>query len=65
LIKNKGIMVVLPTHNTATTLERTIAEIPAEIVDELLLVDDASWDETVALARRPGRPHVAHPKNRG
>jgi glycosyltransferase involved in cell wall biosynthesis len=65
LIKNKRVMVVLPAYNAATTLERTITEIPNEIVDELLLVDDASRDDTVALARRLGLPHVVHPKNRG
>jgi glycosyltransferase involved in cell wall biosynthesis len=58
-------MVVLPAYNAAATLERTIAEIPTEIVDDLLLVDDASRDETVALACRLGLPHVVHPKNRG
>jgi glycosyltransferase involved in cell wall biosynthesis len=65
LIKNKRVIVVLPAYNAAATLERTIAEIPDEIVDDLLLVDDASHDETVALARRLGLPHVVHPRNRG
>jgi glycosyltransferase involved in cell wall biosynthesis len=60
-----GVMVVLPAYNAASTLERTIAEIPGEIVDDLLLVDDASKDETVEVAARLGLPHVAHPRNRG
>ncbi len=58
-------MVVLPAYNAASTLERTVAEIPREIVDDLLLVDDASSDETVAIARRLGLPYVVHPRNRG
>jgi glycosyltransferase involved in cell wall biosynthesis len=58
-------MVVLPAYNAASTLERTVAEIPREIVDDLLLVDDASSDETVEIARKLGLPYVVHPRNRG
>jgi glycosyltransferase involved in cell wall biosynthesis len=65
LIKNKRVMVVLPAYNAASTLERTVAEIPREIVDDLLLVDDASRDETVEVARRLRVPLVVHPRNRG
>ena len=65
LIKNKRVMVVLPAYNAASTLAKTAAEIPREIVDEILLVDDASRDETVEVARRLGLPHVVHPRNRG
>jgi glycosyltransferase involved in cell wall biosynthesis len=65
LIKNKRLMVVLTAYNAATTLERTIAEVPGEIVDDLLLVDDASKDETVEVARRLGVPCLLHPRNRG
>ena len=65
LIKNKRVMVVLPAYNAASTLERTVAEIPREIVDDLLLVDDASRDATVEVARRLDLPYVVHPRNRG
>ena len=65
MIKNKRVIVVLPAYNAASTLERTIAEVPFEIVNELLLVDDASKDETVEVAVRLGLPHVVHPRNRG
>jgi glycosyltransferase involved in cell wall biosynthesis len=65
LIKNKRVMVVLPAYNAAQTLERTVAEIPREIVDDLLVVDDASKDTTVDVARRLGIPHVVHRDNRG
>ena len=65
LIKNKRVIVVLPAYNAAKTLERTIAEIPRGIVDEFLLVDDASRDDTVEPARRLGIPCIVHPRNRG
>ena len=44
-------MVVLPAYNAAATLERTLAEIPRDVVDDLLLVDDASQDDTVGRGR--------------
>lgn len=65
MIGGKKIVVVLPAYNAARTLERTVAEIPREIVDDVLLVDDASRDETLALARKLGLRAVAHPENRG
>jgi glycosyltransferase involved in cell wall biosynthesis len=58
-------MVVLPAYNAGRTLERTIAEIPTGIADDLLLVDDASGDDTVAVAERLGITNVVHPENRG
>jgi len=58
------ICVVLPAYNAARTLERTLAEIPPE-VDRVLLVDDASHDETVEVAQRLGLETIVHPKNRG
>ena len=65
MIAGKRLMVVLPAYNAARTLEQTISEIPSEIVDDILLVDDASRDATVEVARRLGIAHVVHPKNRG
>ena len=58
-------IVVLPAYNAGKTLERTIAEIPPGIVDECLVVDDASRDDTVAQARRLGIPCIVHSQNRG
>jgi len=58
------VCVVLPAYNAAGTLERTVAEIPPE-VDRVLLVDDASRDETADLARRLGLETIVHPANRG
>ena len=65
MIAGKRLMVVLPAYNAARTLEQTIGEIPSEIVDDILLVDDASHDATVEVAQRLGIEHVVHPKNRG
>ena len=55
---------MLPAYNAARTLERTVAELPAE-VDRVLLVDDASADATVELARRLGLETHVHERNRG
>jgi glycosyltransferase involved in cell wall biosynthesis len=65
LIKGKRVIVVLPAYNAERTLEKTISEIPNEIVDELLLVDDASSDATVTVAKRLGIPYIVHDENRG
>lgn len=65
MINGKRVIVVLPAYNAGRTLERTISEIPAGIVDDLLLVDDASGDDTVAVAERLGIPFVVHSMNRG
>ncbi len=65
MINGKRVIVVLPAYNAGRTLERTIAEIPPGVVDELLLVDDASGDDTVEVAQRLGIPFVVHPENRG
>jgi glycosyltransferase involved in cell wall biosynthesis len=65
MINGKRVMVVLPAYNAGRTLERTIADIPSEVVDDLLLVDDASGDDTVEVAKRLGIPYVVHPVNRG
>ncbi len=64
MYKDKKIIVVLPAYNAATTLERTVADIP-EMVDEIILVDDGSHDETVAVARRLGIFIFQHEKNSG
>lgn len=65
LLGNK-IVVVLPAYNAARTLERTYREIPADIVDEVVLVDDRSADDTLALARGLGIKHaIQHDANRG
>jgi glycosyltransferase involved in cell wall biosynthesis len=63
---NKKIVVVLPAYNAAKTLEQTYAEIPFDVVDDVILVNDASRDNTVAVAKTLGIKHIiTHEKNRG
>ncbi|MEP7182652.1 MAG: glycosyltransferase family 2 protein [Betaproteobacteria bacterium] len=59
------IVVVMPAYRAEKTLERTHAAIPHDVVDEVLLVDDASDDATIAVARRLGIPVIRHDRNRG
>jgi len=65
MLHGRKIVVVLPAYFAANTLERTYAEIPRDIVDEVLLVDDASTDGTLELARSLGIRALPHDKNRG
>jgi glycosyltransferase involved in cell wall biosynthesis len=66
MINNKKVVVVLPAYNAEKTLEITYNEIPFEIVDEVILVDDASRDNTTELAKKLGINHVIrHEKNKG
>ncbi|HPM75987.1 MAG TPA: glycosyltransferase family 2 protein [bacterium] len=61
----KKTIVVMPAYNAATTLERTVADIPAGVVDEIIVVDDCSRDATVAVARAMGLTVVVHERNLG
>ena len=65
MIHGKRIAVVLPAYNAARTLRKTFEELPHEIVDHVILVDDASQDETSALARQLGITTFVHPRNLG
>ena len=65
MINNKSILVVMPAYRAAKTLAATWDSIPHDVVDEVLLVDDASDDETVATAISLGIPVVLHDSNRG
>lgn len=65
MLNNQKIIVVMPAYNAAQTLAKTVAEIPREIVDEILLVDDASSDETVVLARELNLTIFQHEQNFG
>lgn len=66
MIKGKKVVVVLPAYNAAATLEQTFSEIPMDIVDEVVLVDDKSKDSTVQKAKELGIHHVVvHEVNRG
>ncbi|MGB0368621.1 MAG: glycosyltransferase family 2 protein [Flavobacteriales bacterium] len=66
MINGKKVVVVLPAYNAASTLETTYNEIPMEIVDEVVLVDDASPDNTVDVGKDLGIKHIVkHQNNRG
>jgi glycosyltransferase involved in cell wall biosynthesis len=59
------VIVVMPAYNAAKTLERTYADIPAAIVDHVILVDDVSRDETVEIARQLVPEVLVHDQNKG
>ncbi len=65
MIDGKKVCVVLPAYNAAKTLEQTVREIPKGFVDEILLVDDRSNDNTVAVAHQIGIPTIQHQQNMG
>ncbi len=66
MIRNKKVVVVLPAYNAEKTLKRTYQEIPFDIVDEVILVDDKSYDKTVQAAKELGIKHIIlHNENRG
>jgi glycosyltransferase involved in cell wall biosynthesis len=58
-------IVVMPAYNAQTTLEQTVADIPPGCIDEIILVDDCSRDDTVATARRLGLTVIQHERNLG
>ena len=66
MLNQKRVCVVLPAYNAAETVEMTYKEIPFDIVDDVVLVDDASKDETSEVAKRLGIKHIIrHEQNRG
>lgn len=66
MFKDKKVVVVLPAYNAAKTLEKTYNEIPLDIVDEVVLVDDCSKDNTIEVAKQMGIKHIIrHEKNTG
>jgi glycosyltransferase involved in cell wall biosynthesis len=65
VIYKKKVVVVMPAYNAAKTLKKTFDEIDRAIVDEIILVDDASRDETAKLAKKLRIKTLIHPQNRG
>jgi len=66
MYNNKKVVVVLPAYNAARTMGKTIAEIPMDIVDELVLVDDNSTDNSIEVAEGLGIKHIVrHTVNKG
>ena len=65
MLQQKKIIVVMPAYNAAKTLDITYNEIPKDIVDDIILVDDASRDDTAEQAEALGIHTIIHPENRG
>ena len=65
MIGQKRVCVIMPAYNAEKTLERTAEGLDREIVDDVIVVDDASSDDTVQIAKRLGLHYVAHEQNRG
>ncbi len=65
MLNGKKILVVLPAYNAEHTLEKTYREIPLDVVDEVLMVDDYSADRTVPVAKRLGIKTFLHDRNYG
>lgn len=65
MLNDKKIIAILPAYNAAKTLKMTLDAIPRGIVDDVILVDDASTDKTVEVARKIGIKTFTHPENRG
>lgn len=65
VLQSPKVVVVMPAYNAERTLERTLREVPEQYRQHVILVDDASRDGTVALARSLGLHVIAHPHNRG
>lgn len=65
MLHGRRVVVVMPAYNAERTLRKTFAEIPRDVVDEVLLTDDASGDSTVRVARELGITTFVHDQNRG
>jgi glycosyltransferase involved in cell wall biosynthesis len=65
MLHGKRVSVILPAYNAEATIRQTYSEIPLDIVDDVILTDDASTDDTVALSKELGIHTLSHPRNRG
>lgn len=66
MYKNKKVVVVMPAYNASSTITQTFNEIPQDIVDEIILCDDKSLDNTIDIAKQIGIKHIiAHKENKG
>src|SRR5215475_678302 len=63
LPRSERVVAVMPAYNAAKTVERTLRDIPEGAVDEIILVDDSSKDDTVAVTRALGLTTIVHPEN--
>ena len=65
MIRGKRVCVVMPAYNAGKTLAQTVAEIDRAVADDIIVVDDASRDDTASVARQLGLDCLVHPRNRG
>ena len=65
MLQTEKVVVVMPAYNAAKTLERTYIDLPSDVVDHVILVDDVSQDETVEVAQRLGLNVIVHIQNKG
>lgn len=65
MLNGKRIVVVMPAYHAGRTLKATWDDLPHDVVDEVVVVDDASDDDTVEVARQVGATVIVHPRNRG
>lgn len=65
MIDGRRLIVILPAYNAAKTLRATHADLPHHLIDDIVLVDDASTDETAAVARELGIRTIVHTRNLG
>jgi glycosyltransferase involved in cell wall biosynthesis len=65
MINGKRVIVVLPAYNAEKTLMQTYEEIPKDIVDDMILVDDGSRDHTAEISKKLGIKTIIHPSNKG
>ena len=65
MLSGKRVVVVMPAYKAGRTLEATCRELPRDVIDDIIVVDDASDDDTVAVARALGLEVILHPHNRG
>jgi glycosyltransferase involved in cell wall biosynthesis len=65
MINSRRVSVVLPAYNAEATLLRTVAELDRDIIDDVIIVDDASKDQTVPVARQIGLEPIVHDTNKG
>src|ERR1700722_2693515 len=65
MVRNKKVIVVMPAYNAEKTLAETYQEIPLDLVDKVILVDDASSDRTSDMSKKLGLETIVHPQNRG
>jgi glycosyltransferase involved in cell wall biosynthesis len=65
IVKKSKVIVIMPAYNAAKTLQKTVNDIPEDVVSDIILVDDGSDDKTVKIAKKLGLDVFLHPSNLG